>query len=161
LFNSILTVCTGNICRSPFAEYILRHQLEQTVNWQGKVSSAGISALVRQPADETIVELMLERGIVVDSHRAKQLTQQHLRLADLVLVMEKHHLAAVLELDPTARGKTFLLGHWSNTQIPDPYQRGAQAYAKTLQLIEDGLKTWLKKIVPPDQVEKPGCNIDL
>jgi len=125
----------------------LRHRLEQTVNWQGRVSSAGVSALVRQPADEVMVALMLSRGIELGTHRAKQLTQQQLRQADLVLVMEKHHREAVLDLDPTARGKTFLLGHWSNAEITDPYRCGDQAYVKALQLIEDGLTSWLEKIV--------------
>jgi protein-tyrosine phosphatase len=52
------------------------------------------------------------------------LRRERLRWAELVLVMEKHHRDAVLAMDPTARGKTFLLGHWTNTEIPDPYRRG-------------------------------------
>jgi protein-tyrosine phosphatase len=146
LFNNILTVCTANICRSPMAEYLLRYRLEQTGNWQGRVSSAGISALVCQPAEADTVALMLSRSIDLSPHRATQLTRQQLRQADLVLVMEKYHLQRVLELDPTARGKTFLLGHWSNSEIADPYQRGDEAHAKALQSIKNGLEQWVNKM---------------
>jgi protein-tyrosine phosphatase len=146
LFNNILTVCTANICRSPMAEYLLRYRLEQTGNWQGRVCSAGVSALVCQPAEADTVEMMLSRSIDLSPHRATQLTRQQLRQADLVLVMEEYHRQRVLELDSTARGKTFLLGHWSNTEIADPYQRDGEAHAQALQSIENGLEQWLEKM---------------
>lgn len=146
LFNNILTVCTANICRSPIAEYLLRYRLEQTGNWQVRVSSAGVSALVSQPAEAATVALMMSRSIDLSSHRANQLTRQQLRQADLVLVMEKYQRQRVLELDPTARGKTFLLGHWSNSEIADPYQRGGKAHDQALQSIKNGLEQWLEKM---------------
>jgi len=128
------------------AEHLLRHRLEQTGNWQGRVYSAGVSALVLHPADEVTVAVMSDRSIDLASHRAKQLTKQHLRQADLVLVMEKQHREAVLDLDPTARGKTFLLGHWNNTEVPDPYLCNEQAHVKALESIEDGLGRWIEKM---------------
>lgn len=90
--------------------------------------------------------LMLSRSIDLARHRANQLTRQQLRQSDLVLVMEKHHREFVLDLDPSARGKTFLLGHWNNSEIADPYQCGDEAHIKTLQSIEDGLQLWLEKM---------------
>jgi protein-tyrosine-phosphatase len=76
--------------------------------------SAGIGALVNHPAEEAICAMMNARGVDLSTHRASQLTPARLRWAELVLVMEKHHRDAVLAMDPTARGKTFLLGHWTN-----------------------------------------------
>jgi len=146
LFNKILTICTGNICRSPAAEYLLRQGLERWPNWQGTVSSAGIGALVDHPADENTQALMLARGIDLGAHRATQLTPEHIRQVDLLLVMEKHHRQAVLDMDPTARGKTFLLGHWINEEIPDPYRRGEKAHGEALRLIEAAIGPWLDKI---------------
>jgi len=146
LFNKIITICTGNICRSPAAEYLLRQRLEAVASWQGSVHSAGIGALVNHPADENTQAMMLAKDIDLSAHRAKQLTLEHLRQADLVLVMEKHHRQAVLDLDPTARGKTFLLGHWINTEIPDPYRRGEEAHAEALRLIELAISPWLEKL---------------
>jgi protein-tyrosine phosphatase len=146
LFNKIITICTGNICRSPAAEFLLRQRLEAVASWQGSVHSAGIGALVNHPADENTQAMMLAKDIDLSAHRAKQLTLEHLRQADLVLVMEKHHRQAVLDLDPTARGKTFLLGHWINTEIPDPYRRGEEAHAEALRLIELAISPWLEKL---------------
>jgi protein-tyrosine phosphatase len=146
LFNKIITICTGNICRSPAAEFLLRQRLEAVASWQGSVHSAGIGALVNHPADENTQAMMLAKDIDLSAHRAKQLTLEHLRQADLVLVMEKHHRQAVIDLDPTARGKTFLLGHWINTEIPDPYRRGEEAHAEALRLIELAISPWLEKL---------------
>lgn len=146
MFNKIIIICTGNICRSPAAEFLLRQRLEAVASWQGSVHSAGIGALVNHPADENTQAMMLAKDIDLSAHRAKQLTLEHLRQADLVLVMEKHHRQAVLDLDPTARGKTFLLGHWINTEIPDPYRRGEEAHAEALRLIELAISPWLEKL---------------
>lgn len=146
LFNKILTVCTGNICRSPAAQYILQQRLAQINGWQGTVRSAGVGALVNHPADETTLRMMQAQGVDLAAHRAAQLTPEHLRWADLVVVMEEHHRQAVLQFDPTARGKTFLLGHWSGTEIPDPYRQGDEAHANALRLINDAVALWLEKL---------------
>jgi protein-tyrosine phosphatase len=145
MFNRILTVCTGNICRSPAAEFFLRHGSE-AISRPLEVLSAGVDALVNHPAEETTSTMMLARGIDLSAHRARQLTREGLRWAELVLVMEQHHRDAVLALDPTARGKTFLLGHWTNTEIPDPYRRGDEAHAEALRLIEAAVGPWVDKL---------------
>jgi len=145
MFSRILTVCTGNICRSPAAEFLLRQQIERA----GKrvdARSAGIGALVNHPAEAATTAMMNARGVDLSSHRASQLTPERLRWAELVLVMERHHREAVLAMDPTARGKTFLLGHWTKTEIPDPYQRSDEAHAKAIQLIEEALDPWVSKL---------------
>jgi len=145
MFSRILTVCTGNICRSPAAEFLLRQRIERA----GKrvdARSAGIGALVNHPAEAATTAMMNARGVDLSSHRASQLTPERLRWAELVLVMERHHREAVLAMDPTARGKTFLLGHWTKTEIPDPYQRSDEAHAKAIQLIEEALDPWVSKL---------------
>jgi protein-tyrosine phosphatase len=128
------------------AEYLLRHHLERTSNWLGTVYSAGVSALYMHPADPGTITVMLNYGIDLTSHRATQLTQQHIRQADIVLAMEKCHIRAVLEMDPTARGKSFLLGHWSNSEISDPYGRGTDAHIATLRALNNNLSMWIEKM---------------
>ncbi len=145
MFNRILTVCTGNICRSPAAEFLLR-QRAQRIGKHVETCSAGIGALVNHPAEEATCAIMNARGVDLSTHHATQLTRERLRWAELVLVMEKHHRDAVLAMDPTARGKTFLLGHWTKTEIPDPYRRDDAAHAEALQLIEDALDPWVGKL---------------
>lgn len=128
------------------AEYLLRQRLEQAGGWRGTVRSAGIAALVAHPADEDSIAVMREHGVDLTPHHAAQISSRDLRQSDLVLVMEKHHRDAVLDLDPTARGKTFLLGHWTQTEVPDPYRRGRKAHAEALRLIEVGLQPWLERL---------------
>lgn len=145
MFNRILTVCTGNICRSPAAEFILRQRLGKAGR-SVEARSAGIGALVNHPADETTCAMMQSRGVDLGAHRGSQLTRELLRWADLVLVMEQHHRDAVLAMDPAARGKTFFLGHWTNTEIPDPYRRGDEAHAEALRLIEMAVEPWVRRL---------------
>jgi protein-tyrosine phosphatase len=128
------------------AEHLLRHRLEQTGSWRGEVFSAGVSALVMQPADAVVVALMQENDIDLSSHRANQLTLHYLHQADLILVMEKYHKQVVQDLCPTARGKTFLLGHWSNLEIDDPYLRSNDEYIATLKKIDNCVKRWVEKM---------------
>lgn len=105
-----------------------------------------IGALVNHPAEEATSAMMSTRGVNLSSHRATQLTRERLRWAELILVMEKHHRDAVLAMDPTARGKTFLLGHWTKTEIPDPYRRDDAAHAEALQLIAEAVEPWVNKL---------------
>ncbi len=145
MFHNILTVCTVNICRSPVAEYLLRHELSDAGK-KAEVKSAGIGALVGHPADETALALMAEKAVSMEAHRAQQISTSLTRWADLILVMEKHHLEYVVSLDPTVRGKTFLLGHWSNKQVPDPYRRGKVAHQAAYEMIHHEVKHWVRRV---------------
>lgn len=146
MFNRILVVCTGNICRSPMAEFLLRQRLGQIADLNVEVRSAGTGALVNHPAEETTSAMMQTQGLDLAAHRARQLTTELSYWAELILVMEKHHRDAVMEMDPTARGKIFLLGHWIDQEVPDPYRRGSEAHARSLKIIEAALDSWIKKL---------------
>jgi protein-tyrosine phosphatase len=147
MFKHILVICTGNICRSPMAEVLLRHTLEQAGH-SATVRSAGTAALADFPADDPAHALMQEKGLDISTHRACQVTQEHTRQADLILVMEQHHREYILALDPSARGKTFLLGHWTKQDIPDPYKQGMDVYGQVLSMIENAVQLWAGKIAP-------------
>lgn len=146
MFNRILVVCTGNICRSPMAEFLLRQRLGQVEGLNVEVRSAGTGALVNHPAEETTAAMMQLKGLDLAAHRATQLTIELSYWAELILVMEKHHRDAVMDMDPTARGKTFLLGHWIDREVPDPYRRGDEVHTRSMQIIEAALDPWVKKL---------------
>jgi protein-tyrosine phosphatase len=129
------------------AEHVFAHHLDKISGWHGEVYSAGVNALVNSKVDTTTLALMLNRGTNIELHRARQLTAEHLRESELVLVMENQHRLEVLEIDSNARGKTFLLGHWNNTEIQDPYQCCEVAYVKALLTIESCVKLWIEKII--------------
>jgi len=145
MFEKILTVCTGNICRSPLAEFLLREQLA-AAGKKAEVRSAGIGALIDHPADETAASVALAHGTSLEGHRAQQISTQLCRWADLILVMEQHHLDYVTDLDTTARGKTFLLGHWSKGEIPDPYRKGEAAHEQAYAEISGAVTSWISKL---------------
>jgi len=87
----VITVCTGNICRSPMAEGLLRHYLPESLQTQVEVSSAGTHALHGHQADPHAIEAMERIGIDITGHRARQITKAIARESDLILTMETAH----------------------------------------------------------------------
>ncbi len=68
-----------------------------------------------------------------------------LREAELVLGMERRHLAAAARLAPEASGKLFLLSKWSDfDSVPDPYRQPRQVFEGVHDLIERGVDSWLR-----------------
>ena len=147
MFNRVLVVCVGNICRSPMAEALLRARLGHRPRFD--VSSAGVSALVGHPADESAILLMKERGIDISSHRARQLTPLLAAEADLILVMESGHERAVLDIAPQARGKVHRIGRFGNFDVPDPYRLPRAAFLDALNLCERAIAEYELAFWPP------------
>lgn len=141
MFKRILTVCIGNICRSPTAEYLLKQRLASDV----QVTSAGISALVGKSADAMAQQVMAEHHVDGSAHIARQLTASMLREADLVLGMEKSHVVAMVRMAPEASGKIFLLDKWTGGRdIPDPYRQQKEAFDHVYARIDEAVSGWLK-----------------
>ena len=142
MFNSILVVCAGNICRSPTAEYLL---IDKLVDSDIKVSSAGLTALVGKSAEATASKITLSNNIDMSGHKGRQLSSALIAENDLILVMEQRHLTDLLRQYPQARGKTFLLGKWLNdTEISDPYRQSHEAFEHVYQLIDKACSAWTK-----------------
>lgn len=137
MLERVLMVCVGNICRSPMAEGLARARLGGRPD--ARVESAGLGALVGEPADATAVELMRERGLDISSHRARQLTPRMMSEYDLVLVMEAKHVQAVEEMSPAMRGRVHRIGKFGGFDVPDPYRRERAAFETALGLIERGV----------------------
>lgn len=144
MFNNILFVCIGNICRSPSAEVMLR----RVVAGKGiTVSSAGLGALVDHGIDATAQALLLEQGLDASAHRARQITPALLSAADLVLTMERKHVRRITEIAPQASGKTFLLGKWQqDREIPDPYRQQRPAFEHVYRLMAEGVDSWARHL---------------
>ena len=138
----LLTVCIGNICRSPLAEVALRRALGD--GWQ--VSSAGLQALVGVPADPTSQAIAREQGLDLSGHRAQQLTAWMTQQHDVILVMEDAHTRMLLQMAPTARGKVFRLGHVRGYDIADPYHQPREAFDTAWAGIAQGVDDWVPRL---------------
>jgi len=141
IFNKILIVCVGNICRSPTAERIFRDKLPGRT-----ISSAGLRALVEKPIDSGAATLLVEHGYNADAHKARQLTGNILADADLILVMEASHKSMLMSKYPLLSGKVMMLGYWSDIEIEDPYQKSDEAYRHIFHQIERCCQSWSLKL---------------
>jgi protein-tyrosine phosphatase len=137
----ILTVCIGNICRSPMAQAVLAHALPDAT-----VASAGTSAMVGMPADEGAQRLMRARGLDIGKHRAVQLHREMCRWADLILVMDTEQKKEIEKAHPAVLGKVFRIGEHSRRDVPDPYKQGEAAFREALAIIDEGSQQWLQRI---------------
>jgi protein-tyrosine phosphatase len=107
---SILVVCTGNVCRSPIAEGMVRSILQTRFGDAApSVASAGTAGWVGSAADPSSIAAAAELGIDISAHRARQLRADDVRSADLVLAMASEHGVAAARSAPEAGGVVFAL----------------------------------------------------
>lgn len=142
MFNSILVVRTGNICRSPIGERLLRQQLPDA-----QVSSAGIIGLEGRPADATAKAVALRHGVSLEGHVARKVTRYLLQKSDLILVMEPEHLRFIASVAPENRGKSLLFGQWLETKdIPDPYRKSREAFEYVFEQLGKASQEWARRL---------------
>lgn len=144
MFKRILLVCVGNICRSPTAEYLFRNRLSTT---DIRIESAGLGAMVGKGIDPLALAVLAEHGVDGSAHVARQLHDDMLRSADLVLVMEKRHAVAIARTAPQVSGKIFMLGKWQgDLTIPDPYRQQREAFEHVYGLIDGAVSCWVERL---------------
>lgn len=141
----VLFVCTGNICRSPMAETVLRAVLERRgLAGLARVDSAGTAAEIGWAMDVRAIEALERRGYVAHDHRARQVERSLVGAGDLVVALDRGHLAylrrlvarAGLEVDLRLL-RSFAAGaDRGGLDVPDPYYGGPADYDDNLDLIE-------------------------
>lgn len=146
MFSSILVLCTGNICRSPYGEAKLKALLPDLA-----ITSAGVatdkSGLADRPADPMAITVAKDFGFDISNHRAKQVTQQLVDDYDLILAMERNQLDVLCEKIPTARSKGFVIGQWIGlSSIDDPFQKDEHAFRQAFVNIDKAAESWARKL---------------
>ena len=141
---SILVVCTGNVCRSPIAEAILRSTLRERLGESApSVASAGTSGWVGSLAEEGSIVAAAERGFQLSAHRGRRLHERDLSDAELVIAMSSEHRDHIEDLHPGDAARTFtlkelvrLLERHPPREHPSAGERAVDTHATLRDLVE-------------------------
>ena len=141
----VLFVCTGNSCRSPIAEVLLKKMAkERGLNIE--VKSCGTRTLLGMAATREAIESLKKENVSIFDHRSQQLNQELIDWADLILVMEERHKQELLQYSAGVGSKVFLLTEFAeknSRDIIDPIAKPLEIYEG---LVMD-LKFYLTKVI--------------
>ncbi|MBD1924448.1 low molecular weight phosphotyrosine protein phosphatase [Microcoleus sp. FACHB-831] len=149
----LLFVCLGNICRSPAAENIMNHLIEQ-VNLGSSIicDSAGTAGYhMGCSPDSRMAAAAMSRGIALQG-RARQFNKADFEEFDLILAMDKANYRDILSLDPTGKYRDnvrlmceFCTRHTAK-EVPDPYYGGPEGFNHVIDLLTDACEGLLQKV---------------
>ncbi len=149
----VIFVCMGNICRSPTAEAVFRHFVENAgLSENILIDSAGTHDYhVGEPPDLRAREAAGQRGYDMGGLRGRQVEEEDFRRFDYVLAMDRANLAILQRLAPpdgNARVGLFLdyARHHAGREVPDPYYGGTEGFERVLDMVEDAAEGLLQQI---------------
>ncbi len=148
----ILFVCMGNICRSPTAEGVFRHYVNEAgLEARIEIDSAGTHAYhTGEPPDRRAQAAAERRGMSLDGIRARRVSVDDYERFDLIVAMDEDNLARLNEEAPeehSAQLRLFLeYGAGDENEVPDPYYGGAAGFERVLDLVEEASRGLLETL---------------
>jgi protein-tyrosine phosphatase len=150
---AILIVCTGNICRSPTGEGVLRALAEKRgLGGRIRIASAGTHDYhIGDAPDPRTVKHASRRGYDLGAQRAQKVIEKHFHEYDYILAMDRGHLRILKALAPKdARAKIGMFleasGKWKGEDVPDPYYGGVEGFEQVLDMVEEAAERWIDRI---------------
>lgn len=144
---NVLFVCSGNTCRSPMAEGLLKTMVDEEYC---EVRSAGTMPMSGLPPSENSVNTVREYGGSIDEHLSQPLNNKLINWADLILAMGYRHFQHIIDIQPKAAIKTSLLKEYKKrvkyNEIADPVGQDLNAYKKTAESMLPSLKLLARDI---------------
>jgi protein-tyrosine phosphatase len=137
----LVFVCLGNICRSPFGEYVARRHGIPSAGF-------GLSTTTGVPAFDLGVETALERGVDMRSHLTTDFTDFRVLNTDLLLVMELDHAHQLKDMLGESSAQIALLGNWARPRrlhIHDPHIHGKGYFERCYAIIENATENLIKQ----------------
>ncbi|MFT4068082.1 low molecular weight phosphotyrosine protein phosphatase [Paraburkholderia sp.] len=141
MISKVLTVCHGNLCRSPMAAAMLRQRVHGL-----QIRSAGLTAVVGEPAEAEAIAAMSEIGIDIHAHRATQLTRQLADDADLILTMTSAQARSLEALYPPMRGRVFAIRGFDDVDIDDPIGLPLSEFRQCRDALARGIDYWAGRL---------------
>lgn len=129
----VLFICTGNTCRSPMAEGILK-SIAKEKNLNIEVKSAGVFAMDGENAAKNAIAALNKHKIDISNHKSQSVTRELVDEADLILTMSRSHRDTLLLNYPYIEDKVFLLNEYAlkkDKDIIDPFGRDLHNYEVT------------------------------
>jgi len=148
---AVLVVCTGNICRSPTAEGVLRAAAARR-GLPMRIASAGTHDYhVGEAPDPRAVKHARKRGYDLSTLRASQVSAEDFSTFDYILAMDRGHLRMLRAIAPAdARAKVGLFleasSSWKDEDVPDPYYGGPEGFERVLDMVEEAAERWLDRM---------------
>ncbi|MGI6526714.1 MAG: low molecular weight protein arginine phosphatase [Caldicoprobacterales bacterium] len=146
---NVLFVCTGNTCRSPMAEALFKDLLKKKGIEGIQTGSAGLAALPGGKATQQAGRVMEELGISLTNHQTRQVDDELLKQADLILTMTEQHKSTIQASVPSVWDKIHTLKEYAGMEdknISDPFGRSDEAYRRTAGEIRLALEKILDKL---------------
>jgi protein-tyrosine-phosphatase len=146
----VLFVCSGNTCRSPLAEVILKDRVKKAGLKGMRVSSAGTGALAGWPASEGAKKVARAKGLSLAGFRSKPLSDIRVARADLILTMTPAHVERIGARWPEALAKTCVISDYTGStrrEIRDPIGGPESSYRDCAEDLEDEISKLLPKLM--------------